>query len=413
MRRISFLWVWLPLLMAVAVGCTSTSEPVVVKPKVGSFEVSVTVSGELDAKNSIDIQGPGNVRKAGIWQIKITDLVPEGTVVKKGDFVAELDKSEVMSKVKEVEINLQKFMSQATQAKLDCTLTLAQARDNLINLRFAMEQRKLEMDESIYEAPSTRRQAEIEYDKSRRSYDQEVINYSTKTQQAEAKMREVNADLNKEQQKYDEYMSLLGEFTIMAPENGMVIYAREWGGEKLVVGSTISAWDPTVATLPDLTVMESITFVNEVDIQKILKGQKVEIGLDADPNKKLKGEVTSVANIGEQRPNMDSKVFEVRILVQDVDSTLRPAMTTSNKIVMAVKENVLSIPLDCIHNQDSITYVYRKQGASVLRQEVKVGLKNDNEAEILEGLRPEDELYLSIPPDGESLKLEPSTDRKR
>jgi hypothetical protein len=88
-------------------------------------------------------------------------------------------------------------------------------------------------------------------------------------------------------------------------------------------------------------------------------------------------------------------------------------MTTSNKIVMAVKENVLSIPLDCIHNQDSITYVYRKQGASVLRQEVKVGLKNDNEAEILEGLRPEDELYLSIPPDGESLKLEPSTDRKR
>lgn len=392
----------------------SVSEPILKSPEVGIFELSVTVSGELDAKNSLDIKGPGSVRKVGIWQLKITDLVPEGTVVKKGDFVAELDKSELMSKVKEVEINLQKLASQQTQARLDCTLTLSQARDNLVNLKYGMEQRKLEMEESIYEAPSARRQVEIEFEKSKRALEQEIVNYTTKVHQAEAKMMEVTADLDKEQQKMDEFVALLAEFTISAPENGMVIYAREWGGEKLVVGSTVGAWDPTVATLPDLSVMESITYVNEVDIQKISKGLKVDIGLDADPKKKLKGEVTSVANIGEQLPNMDSKVFEVRILVLDTDSTLRPAMTTSNKIVMAVKPDVLSIPLDCIHNQDSVSFVYLREGTAIVKQEVKIGLTNDNNAEILEGILPEDKMFLSLP-DENAVKSEmrPSAGRKR
>ena len=69
---------------------------------------------------------------------------------------------------------------------------------------------------------------------------------------------------------------ILDKFTIKAPANGMVIYAREWNGSRKVVGSTISAWDPVVATLPDLRTMESVTFVNEIDIQKVRAGQVVE-----------------------------------------------------------------------------------------------------------------------------------------
>jgi multidrug efflux pump subunit AcrA (membrane-fusion protein) len=151
-----------------------------------------------------------------------------------------------------------------------------------------------------------------------------------------------------------------------------------------------------------------------VDIQKVTKGLKVEIGLDADPKKKLKGEVASVANIGEQLPNMDSKVFEVRILVLDSDSTLRPAMTTSNKIVIAVKPDVLSVPLDCIHNQDSTSFVYLREGVSIMMQEVKLGLTNDNSAEILEGVLPEDKVYLSVPLDYDTKgMMRPSAGRKR
>ncbi|MFN8396960.1 MAG: efflux RND transporter periplasmic adaptor subunit, partial [Bacteroidia bacterium] len=315
-------------------GCSEkVAETMYQKPQEGKFEVLVTTTGEMQAQNSVDISGPTGARKAGIYQLKITQLVAEGTVVAQGDFVAELDKSEIVGKLKEVEINLQKFQSVVTQAKLDCTLTLAQARDEMVNLKYAMEQRKLEKEESTFESPSTKRQAEIEYEKSIRGYNQAQANYETKVKQATAKMREAEADLFKEQQKLEDYQGILGEFTILAPEKGMLIYAREWDGKKRVVGSTVSPWDPTVATLPDLTQMESITYVNEVDIQKIKVGQEVRVSLDASPDKKLTGKVTHVANVGEQRPNSDSKVFEVKIAINEKDSTLRPAMTTSNEII--------------------------------------------------------------------------------
>lgn len=383
-----------------------TESSLTVFPRQGKFEVTVTTTGELQAKNSIEIQGPGNLRKAQLWQVKISDLVPEGTVVKQGDYVGKLDESELLGKIKEVELNLQKLESQFLQAKLDCTLTLAQARDELVNLQYASEQRKLEKEESIYESPSTKRQAEIEYEKAQRAHDQAKEAYDTKVLQAQAKMNEVGADLSKEQQKYDSFLELIRDFTIKAPENGMVIYARDWDGTKKVVGSAISSWQPTVATLPDLSVMESVTYVNEVDIKKIQIGQKVSLGLEALPDKKLNGEVTYVANIGEQRPNSDSKVFEVKVLIEEGDSTLRPSMTTTNIILIDAVEQALSVPLESIRTEEEQSYVYRKKGGKVVKKPITLGLINENEAIVESGLTAEDEVYLSTPENPDEISFE-------
>ena len=80
----------------------------------------------------------------------------------------------------------------------------------------------------------------------------------------------------------------------------MVIYKREWGGDKRKVGSEISPFDPVVATLPDLSSMISKTYVNEIDVSKVKVGQRVRLTVDAFPEKSYSGVVTSVANIGEQ-----------------------------------------------------------------------------------------------------------------
>ena len=112
----------------------------------------------------------------------------------------------------------------------------------------------------------------------------------------------------------------------------MVIYVKEWNGRKRTTGSQVNPWDPAVATLPDLTQMESVAYVNEIDVRKLAVGQPVVITLDADPTKRLSGAVASVANVGEQRPNADAKVFEVHVTVTQSDTTLRPGMTTANVV---------------------------------------------------------------------------------
>jgi multidrug efflux pump subunit AcrA (membrane-fusion protein) len=297
--------------------------------------------------------------------------------------------------------------SQYLQTKLDSALALSQARDELVNLTYSEEEKRLAMEQSTYEAPALRRQAEIEYERAQRSYQQAKKNYVTKTQQSIAKTRAAEADLMKERRQMEVYQKTLMEFTIKAPADGMVIYAREWNGTKKIVGSTISAWDPIVATLPDLREMESITYISELDIQKIAAGQPVKLKLDADPNKVLTGSVTSVANIGEQRPNSDSKVFEVHIKVNEADTTLRPAMTTSNEILVAKLDSVLSIPLECVHTEGLMTFVYKKTGRSIVKQEVKLGLINENAGVVLNGVDEKDELLLSVPAEPGNLKSVP------
>lgn len=374
---------------------------VLIKPSYGEFFISVTSTGELKAKNSLDIKGPTRVQQMGIYEMTISKLVPEGTIVKEGDFVAELDKSVISGKLKEMQINLDKLQSQYKLAKLDSSLTLSQARDNLENLKFAMEEADIAKQQSIYEAPSIIRQAEISYDKSVRAYKQAVKNYQTQVEKSIANVSVTNADLQKEMENFRKLNELVQEFTILAPAKGMVIYEREWGGRRREVNSTIQPWDPTVATLPDLSSMESVSYINEIDIQKVKRGQKVEIGLDANPKKRLSGKVVRVANIGEQRGSNDSKVFEVSIQVKERDTTLRPAMTTSNKILVNSIKNVMFIPLEAIHifekNNKSVNYVYLFENGKISKKEVKVGLVNDESVIIEGGLTKKDQILLNKP----------------
>ena len=396
------------VIIAVALYFTLEEEDasaVKVKPVRGEFVVSVTTTGELQAENSIEIMAPVNARQAGIYNMKISKLIPEGTNVKKGEFVAELDKSEISQKIKELELSVQQLETQLLQKKLDSTLTLSAARDELENLKFSLEEKKLILEQSKYEPPATIRQAEIDYERAQRNLKQTKKNYETKVKQSIASISVVEADLKKEQQRLAIMTDIFNEFTITAPADGMVVYEKEWSGRKRVVGSTVSPWDPTVARLPDLSSMQSKTYINEVDIQKIKKGQEVVIGLDAMPNKELHGEIIQVASIGEQIRNYDSKVFEVIIEVQEEDTTLRPAMTTMNEIIVQTVDSALYVPLESIQTNGDTTFVYMENGGGLVKRQVELGLQNENEVIISKGLDTEDEVYLTVPENADELKL--------
>ncbi len=383
---------------------TTDQLDIFVSPQKGDFKVTVSTTGELQAKNSIQIRGPQGARDIQIWNMTLQSLVPEGTVVQKGDIVAEIDRSEIMTRFQNTQLDVQRVESQFEQAQLDSSLTLTQARDNLENLRFQLEEKQIAVEQSVYESPAVQRQAQIDLERTERQLAQEKQNYRTRVLQAEANLREIEANLTQERNRLQRIMEVMNDFTIRAPENGMVVYARNWQGRKTTTGSTIHAFDPVVAELPDFSAMESLTYINEVDIQKIRTGQTVEIGLDAIRDKQLTGIVTSVANIGEQRPNSHSKVFEVKIEINESDTTLRPAMTTSNEILVETIENALFVPLESVHAYDSDHFVFKRDGMQTVMQQVIMGATNDNDVVILEGLTENDQVLISMPPDTSDMR---------
>ena len=384
--------------------------------KRGKFKVEIETTGELEAKNSVKILGPQSLRNFQIWQVTIQSIVDEGTVVKKGEWIATLDRSEFQNKFTAKQIELDKANSKFNQTQLDTTLQMRQSRDELINLRYSVEEKDIVLEQSKFEPPATIKQAEINLDKAKRAFEQAAENNKIKKKQNVEKMREVAAELRKVQGEFDGMTKVLESFNVMAPEDGMVIYEKGWDGKAIKAGSQIQMWEPTVATLPDLTKMQSKTYVNEVDVRKVKVGQSVDLGLDAYPDKKFTGLVTRVANVGEQRPNSDAKVFEVSVEINGTDPTLRPSMTTSNKIIASEVENVLYIPLECLHSQfDSITYVFKKSGIKTIKQEVTVGETNSNDAVVLYGLADEDRIFLSVPAglEDQEIELLPQMNGKR
>ena len=300
----------------------------------------------------------------------------------------------------EEELEVEESLNRYEQTRIDTAINLREQRDKLINLQYDLEKRDLELEQSQYEPPATIKQAELELEKATRALQQGKEEYKLMLRKSRSEMAQANAKLRDDQMDLKQMQDLMKEFMIRAPENGMVIYERERNGRKKGEGSQISAWDPVVATLPDLTSMVSLTYVNEVDISRVKAGQEVEIGLDAFPDKRLSGKVTEVANVGEQRPNSDAKVFEISVLVNESDTTLRPAMTTSNMIVTDYIENVLVVPLEAIHSQgDTLTYVFKKNGLSTIKQQVALGPKGNDMVVIEDGLLEEDVVFLSTPAD--------------
>jgi RND family efflux transporter MFP subunit len=379
-------------------GKDNESQQITAAVKTGNFPIEVTTTGELIAKSSEKIYGPTGLRQIQIWQVKIQDIIPDGTVVDSGQYVATLDRTEISNKIKDEETNLEKLESQMTKTRLDTSLELRSARDELINLNYALEEKKITLEQSKYEPPATIRQVEIELEKSQRAFEQAEKNYKLRYQKAVANMQEVSASYNQAQRKLQQMTDVLKQFTVNAPKAGMVIYKRNWDGNKMGIGATMNAWENIVAELPDLSEMISKTYVNEIDISKVKVGQPVELGVDAFPEKKFTGKVIEVANIGEQLQSSNAKVYEVRIVVNEFDSILRPAMTTKNKILTNVVDSVLFIPIEAIFNNDTIAFVYKKVRGSVSKQQVIVGQSNDNEIIIRAGLEA-GEIVLLVPPE--------------
>lgn len=386
------------------------SESVIITVPVerGPFVSRVISTGQLQAENATSIEVPSELsgRRLGIYEIQITDIVEEGTVVDSGDVVATLDHSAVDELMTEALEELESAMEAYEDAKIDTNINLSNLRDGLLDAQVTVEEKKLVLEQSVYESPAVQRQARLDLERAERDLEQALRNYELKKKQAAYDVARAWEEVEKSKERVAEIEALFEALEVKAPKPGMVIYSYDRFGNKIEAGSTVSRWSPTIAELPDLSSMISKTYINEIDISKIKPGQKATIGIDAFPEKSFKGNVVSVANIGQVLPDGDAKVFEVIIKLNSTDPDLRPAMTTSNEIITDSLPEVLFIPLEAVFRNDTVNYVFVDKGNKWVKQIVKLGVENENYVVVEEGLEEGLEVALIQPPDPEEMPFD-------
>ena len=106
------------------------------------------------------------------YQVTIANLVPEGTVVQQGQFIASLDRTEMDGKIKESQTEIDKIVTQLDQAKIDTAIEMRSLRDQLVNIRFSMKEKELSLELSRYEPEAIKQQAKLDLERSQRELSQ-------------------------------------------------------------------------------------------------------------------------------------------------------------------------------------------------------------------------------------------------
>ncbi|MEI6276452.1 MAG: HlyD family efflux transporter periplasmic adaptor subunit [Prolixibacteraceae bacterium] len=393
------------IILFIILGSKSGEEEITCRVQKGSIEVKVHTSGQLESEKSENIVLPSvlSTQNVRVYEIKITDLIEEGSVVDSGQYIATLDHKVIEEVLTTARLELEAAMVIIEDAKLDSNLSLSNYRDLITNSTSDVEERRIVLAESAYESPSVIKKAEMDVSKAERKLEQDIKGLAMRHRQLNSQMERRNIDLRLKQKRVDDLLALYDALIIKAPKQGMVIYARDRFGIKIQVGSVLTPWSPIIATLPDMTKMISETYVNEIDISKIKVGQKVSISIDAFPEKQLNGEVIAVANIGQPMPKSDSKVFLVNIRISGSDPDLKPAMTTGNLIQTGVYQNKLYVPTEAVFETDSTKFVYLKKN-KIVRQLVDTGEENEDYMVVNKGIAEGDELLLNEPEKTEEIE---------
>ncbi|RJP73836.1 MAG: efflux RND transporter periplasmic adaptor subunit [Ignavibacteriales bacterium] len=364
------------------------------KVKRGNFLVSITESGELRAKNSVAIIAP-RIRGS----LKIVYIIPEGSTVKGGDTVLRFDPTEAMSTLRDAESKLELAISDKEKLNASHSSQEAQMESDLRSAELTYELSKLSLDQMKFEAEAKQQEAKLQHEKNRLSYERTKKDIESKKIILKSEKNRTEIEIKQRQSELDKAKSDLAMLTLTAPTAGLVVYETNWSnnGRKFAIGD--NTWPgSTIITLPDLSSMESITSVNEVDVSKIAKNQKVEVKLDAFPDSSFDGFISNVASLGRTKSgNSTVKIFELIVGIKNMSPILKPGMTTSNKMIINKIPNVLSVPLEAVFEKNGKKIVYVKNGSGFDEHFVEVGEKGENSIIVKKGLENNEEVALQDP----------------
>jgi multidrug efflux pump subunit AcrA (membrane-fusion protein) len=371
----------------------------------GNFEKYIETKGEIHGKDALfitldDIFKDNEIRIGGL---KIKDMVAEGTIVKKGDWVATLDQATINQRIQENRDEMERRLAFLNDAKIDSTITLTNMRQRITELLFDLQYNELDLQQAKFESPAYQRRIQTAYnqkvrqiDRARRDYELRRIDLGNRLRRFEDRYNNVVS--------IDEKLQLaLDASNITAPQPGMVVYARVRGNRKIRVGDEVGSWRPEIASIPDLSVLVSETYVEEIDISKITVGDSVLITVDAMPGERFRGTILRIANVGQDLSGYESKVFAVTIELAESNKKLLPGMTSTNQIILERIPQQITIPRSSLFAEDNQGYVYLKKGGKIWKRHVETGPENDEYIVITSGLEEKDRILITSPENSTTL----------
>jgi HlyD family secretion protein len=328
----------------------------------------VSATGRIDAQRKVDLS-------ANVMGQIVNLAVREGDVVKKGDFLLQIDQKQLAASAQGAEAGIRALISDRESAR------------------------------------ATLNEAELSFERAQRNYAERIIPLA-ELDRARAAVASARANVRSIEQRTDQARSnlaaardTLSKTTMIAPMAGIVTALPVEEGEVAVIG-TMNNPGTILLTIADMSVVEAVMEVDETDIPNVKVGQSATVTIDAYPNKTFNGTVTEVASSPMQRVGgsaTEAVNFEVKIQITNPPEGVRPGFSASADIITGTRSKVVAIPMQALvvrekpgtgekgkPQDEEGVYAHRDKKAVFVP--VTTGLAGENSIEVVTGLKEGEEI---------------------
>jgi HlyD family secretion protein len=365
----------------------------------------------------------------------LLSVIPEGTMVKRGDVLAVLDSADYEEMLRVQRITLERAQSDKLQAELNVEVAKMAVREFLEG---TIRETTEDFEGKIFLGRSDLERAIDRLDWSRRMHDKGYLPAATVaadafrkaqmavaleqtqtayavykkytsariTRELEGAMKGAEAILDYQQlrlarsrQRLDQLERQVENCTIRSPHDGMLIYANNSDRQLFIEPGLPVYQHQQLFYLPDLSNMQVVALLHESVVDHIGLGYRAKVRIEGLSERQIEGHVRGIAPMTIFNVRTDVQYYEGTIALENSIEGLRPGMTAEVELAMPRRENVLAIPPEAVRleNGHDVCLVVHEDGLE--HREVKLGEVTSDMAEVTAGLA-----------EGEQIVLNPSRD---
>lgn len=424
-------------------------DPIMTSVTRGEFVSQVLDQGEIQSSENVEIRCEVRARNGSMT---VLSVVPEGTLVKPGDFLVQLDSTSFEKELEQQNLAMATAETSVIQAETGLASAIA-TKEQYIKGTFEEEKRKIlneiyDADSQITTAKQNLNQAidtlahskkllakgfitqqtfesdkfavknaEIGLEKGNNSkllaekklevleqitFKKEEVQLEADIKAARVKLTSENKAFAVEKEKLAEIEEMIAKCTINVPEgvSGQVVFAKESsrGGNDWVLeeGTTVRE-NQVLVRLPNPDKMEVKALINEQSITRIDPNMPATIKVDALNNTTLTGIVTKVNQYAESSGWGGSSVRKYAVIVKILSPppTLKPGMNASVTIQVQYEPDVLIAPIQTVYGVQDKQYCLTRNGDSWDTIEVEIGGDNSQMVYIKDGLEEGQQLVMN------------------
>lgn len=372
-------------------------KPVPVKTAVlkrGDLTATVT------ATTTSTIESEHNVTVSAQRMGRIVNLpVEEGEFVKKGQLLAELDRTDVLAELSQANANLSLAKSRFTQAEAGMVIEKATSESTAEEARSVLNEAgsNLERSKTLFTrgmiSQQDRDAAQRTFDVAKARYESAVASLDV-AKVREAEVSAARSSVKQAQAAVESVEVQLGYCTIKSPIDGVISKRPVDIGEMVSVGSVI-------AELLDPKDIYVLSTIDEVDVSKLMAGMPVKVHVDALPEKLFDGVITRIAPIV-SGSKQETRTFEVRTVFREDVEFLKPGMSADIEVISRVMKDILHVPAQAVLDREGRKLVYVVEDGRARLVPVTVGYLSWSDAELTGGVKEGDSVITT--PDAAGLR---------